>query len=224
MNRPAGRVAALDRRPLATGGPRSPGRRWSVTERIHRSARVSRSMPLDRMIAPGRPANLALHIWRWRYEIVVAAGLVTVSAVVLHALGLAFGTLVISAMLGVLSPPWPGWLTALAWHVVTPHRIRVGLSRARVHNRNGWHPLVTRISCEEFGERVELWLPPGTTVEDVHSARAVLRDACWAADVRVTCDALRSHVVTVDVIRRGDGIGRVNGGDPDPVVQRPLAS
>jgi hypothetical protein len=204
MNGPADRVAALQRRPLATGGPRAPGRRWPITERSYTSVRVSRPIPLDRVIAPGRHTNLPIHIWRWRYEIIVAAGLVIVSTIVLRTLGLTFGTLVLSAMLGVLSPPWPGWLTGLAWHVITPHRVRTGLSLARIHNRKGWHPLVCRITCEEFGERVVLWCPAGTTAEDVYSARAILRDACWATDVRVTCDALRSHIVTVDVIRRGD--------------------
>jgi hypothetical protein len=165
-------------------------------------------MLVDRMTAPGRRANLPVYIWRWRYEIIVAAGLAVVGTVVLRTLGLTLGTLVVSAMLGILSPPWPGWLTALAWHVITPHRVRAGLGRARIHNRKGWHPLVVRVTCEEFGERVVLWCPAGTTAEDVYCARAILRDACWATDVRVTCDVLRSHVVTVDVIRRGDGTGR----------------
>jgi hypothetical protein len=219
MNGPADRIAALDRRPLATGGPRAPRRRWLVTTRSYKIPRVSRPIPLDRVIAPGRSANPPLHIWRWRYEIMVAAGLAVVCTVVLRALGLTLGTLVVSAMFGLLSPPWPGWLTALAWHVITPHRVRAGLSRARVHNRKGWHPVVTRVTCAEFGERVELWCPAGTTAEDVYSARTVLRDACWATDVRVTCDALRSHVVTVDVIRRGDGIGRRH----PPDLERPGA-
>lgn len=208
MNRPADRIAALDRRPLATGGPRTSRRHWPITERIRKRVRVSRPMPLDRMITPGRRGSLPLHIWRWRHEITVAAGLAIVCTVVLRTLGLTFGTLVMSALLGVLSPPWPGWLARLAWPVITAHRVRTGLARARVHNRNGWHPVISRVTSEEFGERVVLWCPAGTTAEDVYCARAILRDACWATDVRVTCDVLRSHIVTVDVIRGGDDTGR----------------
>ena len=42
--------------------------------------------------------------------------------------------------------------------------------------------------------------------EDIYAARDDLRAACWAADVRVTRDEQRSHLVTVDVIRRPDDI------------------
>ncbi|HEY2575667.1 MAG TPA: hypothetical protein VGI74_05105 [Streptosporangiaceae bacterium] len=177
---------------------------------------------LNKATTPDRRACLPIHIWRWRYELILAAGLGFVATIVLRTLGLAWGTVVLSAMLGVCSPPWPPWLTYCGWHVITPHRVRVGLTRARIHNRSGWHPLVIKVTCEEFGERVVLWCPAGTTAEEVYRARAILRAACWAADVRVSCDVLRSHVVTVDVIRRGDGISRVNRGGPDSIAQWPL--
>jgi hypothetical protein len=179
---------------------------------------------LDRAIAPDWRTHLPVHIWRWRYELILAAGLAVICAVVVNALGLPLGIIAVSAMLGAFSPPWPAWLTGMAWHVITPHRIRVGLAQAGVHNRKGIHPQVRMITSEEFGERVVLWCPAGTSAEDVYRASAILRTACWAADVRVRCDVQFSHIVTVYVIRRGDGSSRVHGSDPDSVMPWPSDS
>ena len=66
--------------------------------------------------------------------------------------------------------------------------------------------MIIQVTSEPFGERVRLWCPAGTSAEDIHAARDVLRAACWAADVRVARDEQRSHLVTVDVIRRPDDI------------------
>jgi hypothetical protein len=177
---------------------------------------------LNKATAPDRRAYLPIHIWRWRYELILATGLGIVATIVLRSLGLAWGIVVLSGLLGVCSPPWPRWLRCWGWHVITPHRVRVGLTRARVHNRRGWHPLVIRITCEDFGERVLLWCPAGTSAEQIYSARSVLRAACWAGDVQVSCDPLRTHVVTVDVIRRGNDASLVNRGRQDHIAEWPL--
>ena len=43
----------------------------------------------------------------------------------------------------------------------------------------------------------------GTSAEDLQSARALLRAACWAADVRIIPDQRHAQMVTIDVIRKG---------------------
>jgi hypothetical protein len=106
-----------------------------------------------------------------------------------------------SAMAGVL-PPRSGRLAALGWHLITPHLLRSGLYQARIQNRDGARPVIVRITHERSGDRLRLWCPPGISAEDLYAARAVLRAACCAADVRIAQDELRSDMVTVDVIRR----------------------
>jgi hypothetical protein len=81
-----------------------------------------------------------------------------------------------------------------------------------------------RTTSEPFGERVRLWCPAGTSAEDLRSARPILRAACWAADVRITQDDSRAHIVTVDVIRHRLAQPVLPGGDgapPGPVTASP---
>jgi hypothetical protein len=73
-----------------------------------------------------------------------------------------------------------------------------------------------RVTRKPFGERARLWCPAGISAEDLHSARDILRAACWAADVRVMQDNLCAHIVTVDVIRRLDDSGEPDGDYPAP--------
>ncbi len=65
--------------------------------------------------------------------------------------------------------------------------------------------MIVRVTSEPFGERLLLRCPAGTSAEDIYAERDALRAACWAADVLVARDEQRSHLVTVDVIRRSDG-------------------
>ena len=123
-------------------------------------------------------------------------------AVAVHAVGLVWATVGLSAVIGVLSPPWPAWLTGLWWIVVTPRRLRIGLYQARIQSRDGKRPVIVRVTREPFGQRLRLWCPAGTSAEEIQAARGTLRAACWAADVRVRRDEHHSHMVTIDVIRR----------------------
>lgn len=165
---------------------------------------------LEGVITPRRRASLPALIWNWRREL---AGLVCVATVwiaVAHALSIAWAIVVLSAIIGMLSPPWPQRLIAFVWHLLTPHLLRSGIYQARIQNRNGRRPFIVRVTREPFGERVRLWCPAGTSAEDLQAARAVLRAACWAADVRVTRDKRRSQIVILDVVRRRE--------DFDPVA------
>jgi hypothetical protein len=107
-------------------------------------------------------------------------------------------------MSGGFSSPVSQRLTALVWRLVTPHLLRSGMYQAGIQNRSGMRPVIVRLTREPFGERVLLWCPAGVSPEDFLSARAVLRAACWAADLQIIFDERRSHMVTVHVIRRYD--------------------
>jgi hypothetical protein len=163
-------------------------------------------------MAPRRRASLPVIIWRWRKEIALLAGITMLSVAVARALGIAWAVAGLCAMVGAFSPPWPDWLAPYAWQLITPHLLRSGLYQARIQNRSGRRPVIVRVTREPFGERVRLWCPAGTSAEDLDSAAGILRAACWAADVRVTRDEQRSHMVTVDIIRRRDDIDPVDGG------------
>jgi hypothetical protein len=167
---------------------------------------------LERAIAPRRRARLPVIVWHWRYELALVVALVLIVTVFVNTFGAALTIVSASAALGALSPPWSQRLAALAWHLVTPHLLRTGLAQARIHNRNGRQPCITRVTRQPFGERIRLWCPPGTCAEDISDAKATLRAACWAADIRVWRDEQYSHIVTVDVIRRREAAGA--GSDP----------
>jgi hypothetical protein len=130
-------------------------------------------------------------------------------------------------MRATFGPRWRETQTAFLWRVVTPHRLRSGFAQAGVQSRRGRLPFIVRTTSEPFGERVTVWCPAGTSAEDFQSARALLRAACWAADVRIIPGQRHSHMVTVDVIRRGPvrrGPHRGRPGDPQsrqPGCRRP---
>lgn len=172
---------------------------------------------LERAVTPRRRALLPALIWAWRKELVLVVSIAVLFVVVMHASSLVWAVAGLSAAAGALSPPWSEQLKAFGWQLITPHRLRAGLYQARIHNRSGRRPMIIQISSEPFGERVRLWCPPGTSAEDITAERDILRAACWAADVRVTRDEQRSHLVTVDVIRRPDDI-EPSDGDQDRIL------
>jgi hypothetical protein len=156
---------------------------------------------LDRLATPRRRSPFPVLIWRWRKELALLIGAAVLFIAILNALGIAWAVVGLSVMLGVLSPPWSDRLRAFGWQLITPHLLRAGLREAWIQNRTGRQPAIVRVTRESFGERIHLRCPPGTCAEDLQAARGVLRAACRAADVRVTRDERRSHMVTVDVIR-----------------------
>jgi hypothetical protein len=135
----------------------------------------------------------------------VLLGLVCITILlitVVHRVGIALTIVGLSVAIGVFSPPWSERLIAYWWQFFTPHLLRSGLYHAGIQNRDGRQPLIVGVTREPWGERVRLRCPVGTSAEDIHAARPLLRAACRAADVRVSRDEQRAHIVTVDVIRR----------------------
>ena len=142
--------------------------------------------------------NLIVLVWRWRYELMLAAG-VTVGVVTLAGWPLLGAAVVIA-----LATIWPASrqpLIARAWCVVTPHRVRTACAQAWIHSRTGKIPIILLTTPQPFGERVRLWCRAGTSAEDFISARQLLVAACWAEDVLVTRSERSAQLVTLDVIR-----------------------
>lgn len=174
-----------------------------TSSRSQRRAEAHLLADLEAALRPAPRIRLTGLAWRWRQECALVAVAAAALAGLVRLLGAEWAVISVSALLGALGP-WPPWhrvFIAAAWRLITPHRLHSGLVQARIQSRKGKVPVVLRTTSQPFGERMRVWCPAGTSAEDLESARAVLRAACWATDVLVTRDEQRSHLVTVDVIR-----------------------
>jgi len=187
-----------------------------IRTRARRRAEAQLLTDLNDLLRPRSRIPVLGAGWRWRYELALAAGLAAVVATLLYALGGEGTVICLSALAGVVTPPWPEPVMAAAWRIVTPHRLRSGFATAGIQSRGGRPPFVVRTTSEPFGERVRLWCPAGTSAEDLQDARALLRTACWATDVRVIPDQRHAHMVTIDVIRKGPAARALTAPDPAP--------
>lgn len=144
--------------------------------------------------------------WRWRYEIGAGVGVpVGLDALADATHPIAAAALVFAAVTG--SVAWPAahrFLTARAWCVLVPHRLRVGMIESAVLSRSGWLPAVLRTSPHPRGVRVLLWCPAGVDVHTFHAARSRLAVACWAADVEIARHPRFAHIVVLLVVRHLD--------------------
>jgi hypothetical protein len=157
---------------------------------------------LARDLRPVRRPNIAVLIWRWRWELLLCAGLPATVVVI----GTRLGWVWPLAMLGVAggtftAPPAWYWLTTHARCVVTTHRIRTGCAQAWVQTRYGKLPIILLTTPRPYGERAYIWCPAGISLEDFEEARDLLRAACWASDIKVMSSVRYSHIVVLDVIR-----------------------
>jgi hypothetical protein len=159
---------------------------------------------LQRALVTRAPPNPLVIGWRWRYELILVAGFAAGFAVAIISFG-AVPTIIAVLIMASTVLYWPTarqLAVDRAWCIVTPHRIRVGCAEGLVYSSRGKVPIILWTSHQAFGERVVLWCRAGTTVEDFVSARAVLTAACWAQDIGIYFDTQRTHLVTLDVIRR----------------------
>jgi hypothetical protein len=163
--------------------------------------------PLERAMVPLARPNPAVVAWRWRYEV---GALAVLAAAVLLALPR------VGPLRTVLLLVWP--VAAVAafpglrrfavrrlWCVLTPHRVRTGCAHAWIHSRTGRIPAVLWTSAVPVGERVTLWLRPGTTVEDLVAARDLLATACWARDAEVQRHPRHAHLAALVIVRHPAG-------------------
>lgn len=188
-----------------------PGRPVPVNRR--RSHRRGKAQPLNHLAEfPRRRTPLPTLIWSWRKELALLGYAAILFIAVVRTFGTAWTIIGTSATVCIFPSSWFERLTAFAWQLITPHLLRSGMYQARIQNRDGRQPVIIRVTSEPFGERLRLWCPAGTSAEDLHAARGILRAACRAADVKVTRDQQRSHVVTLDVIRRPPQAGPTHGG------------
>jgi len=159
---------------------------------------------IQRALVTRVPPNPLVVGWRWRYEIILMPGFAVGFAVAVISFG-AVPTITSVLIVALTVLYWPSarqWAVDRAWCIVMPHRVRVGCAEGLVYSSRGKIPIILWTSHQAFGERVFLWCRAGTSVEGFVSARAVLTAACWAQDIGIYFDTQRTHLVTLDIVRR----------------------
>jgi hypothetical protein len=160
---------------------------------------------LRRLISVAAP-KLPVIAWRWRYEIILVAGLsASLAAAVIWFGAVPTIIAVIIMALTVCWPPVRRFVVNRAWCIITPHRVRAGCVEGLIYSSRGKIPIILWTSHRAFGERVLLYCRAGTIADDFISARTVLTTACWAQDVAVYVDIEHTQLVTLHVIRRRFG-------------------
>jgi hypothetical protein len=150
-------------------------------------------------------------IWWWLPEIVLAFALV--AAWVWLADHIKFPCLlgVVTLIVGVPAsiPQVRRLVVALAWCLVTRHRIRTCFSEFIVYNRTGSLPLIYWCIPTQVGERIWLHLRPGLSLDAIQTRLAQLAVGCWATSATATAPSANSAVIRIDIKRRDALTGKV---------------
>jgi hypothetical protein len=149
-----------------------------------------------------RRRNPLLVPWRWRWEILLGAGVPLAVSGLVRAWGPAWVTVVSAALVvaAVLVPAARRFLGRRVRSVVVQHRLRVGMVEAGVLSWSGRLPAILHARGTDRGVRVVLWCPAGVDVHAFHGTRALLASACWATDVDVARHPRWSNVVSLVVV------------------------
>jgi hypothetical protein len=152
-------------------------------------------------------------IWWWLPELAVTGGLVTGWVELAGHTTLVLRLIFTVAMVGVPAAIGPvrRSICAVAWCLVTRHRIRTCFSEFIIANRTGTLPLVLGVRPTPAGERLWVWLRPGLCLADVQERTEEIAAACWAtAVVADVASASNSALVRIDIKRRDPLTGTVS--------------
>ena len=151
-------------------------------------------------------------IWWWLPELAVTGGLAVGWVELAGHTTLAPRIIITAAMVGVpaaIGPVRRG-ICAVAWCLVTRHRIRTCFSQFIITNRTGSLPLMLAARPTPAGERLWIWLRPGLCLADVQDRTEEIAAACWAtAVVADIASASNSALVRIDIKRRDPLTGTV---------------
>ena len=171
-------------------------------------------------------------LWWWAPEIITAGSAVSGFAVLSMHTNLAVRIAVVAVVVGVPAgvPVVRRRIVALAWCLISRHRLRACFNEFIISNRSGSLPLILWAKPTPVGERVWIWLRPGLSLGDLESRLDKIAVACWAANITVERASSRnSAFVRVDIKRRDALTGTVTSPlvdlvDPDtPTAARTAA-
>jgi hypothetical protein len=144
-------------------------------------------------------------IWWWAAEIILAfsLGVGWVDLADHTTLLVRLGAVVLILGVPAVIPQSRHAVVALAWCLITRHRIRVCFSEFIITNRTGSLPLIFWAVPTPVGERVWIWLRPGLALADLHNRLDLIAVACWA-DTAIAESASESNaaLVRLDIKRR----------------------
>jgi hypothetical protein len=144
-------------------------------------------------------------IWWWVPETVLIGGLITgwIELADHTTLIWRLAAVAAAAVILVAFRPVRAWINALAWCLVTRHRVRTCFSEFIITNRTGSLPLILWAQPSRVGERVWIWLRPGLAIEDIQTRLDKIATACWAATATVEpASAANAAYIRMDIKRR----------------------
>jgi len=144
-------------------------------------------------------------IWWWAPETVLLGGLITGWIELADHTTLIWRLAAVAAAAVVLVAfrPLRAWLNALAWCLVTRHRVRTCFSEFIITNRTGSLPLILWAQQSRVGEGVWIWLRPGLALDDIQTRLDKIATACWASTATVEpASTSNAAYVRMDIKRR----------------------
>lgn len=122
-------------------------------------------------------------IWWWATEIVVISALVAGWIELAGHTTLPVRVAAVILIVGVPAaiPKVRRHIVALAWCVITRHRLRTCFSEFIITNRTGSLPLILLARPTPAGVRAWIWLRPGLALGDIQDRLDLIAVACWSA-------------------------------------------
>jgi hypothetical protein len=144
-------------------------------------------------------------IWWWLPEIALAFALVAGWVWLADRVKFPYLPVVVTVIVAVpaLIPQVRRLVVALAWCLVTRHRIRTCFAEFIVYNRTGSLPLIFWCIPTPVGERIWVHLRPGLSLDAIQTRLAQIATACWAASATATAASdSNSAFIRLDIKRR----------------------
>jgi len=149
-------------------------------------------------------------IWWWTPETVIVGVLVFGWVELADHTSLPYRLGCVAVIVGVPAAlkPVRTRINALAWCLITRHRVRTCFSEFIIANRTASLPLILWAMPTPVGERVWLWLRPGLSLGDLQKQIDEIAVACWASSA-VAEAASRSNAALVRLdIKRWDALAK----------------
>ncbi len=144
-------------------------------------------------------------MWWWSIEIVTIIDLIGGWMYLAEHTTLPYRLAAVTLITGVPAAIGPvrRRVLALAWCLVTRHRLRTCFSEFIITNRYGTLPLILFARPTAVGERVWIWLRPGLALPDIQQRLDLIAVACWATAVTAEgASASNSALIRLDIRRR----------------------
>jgi hypothetical protein len=151
-------------------------------------------------------------IWWWVPELTLTAALIVGWIELADHTGLALRLIAVALIVGVPAAIGPVRRTifALAWCLISRHRIRTCFNEFIITNRTGSLPFILAARPTPAGERLWIWLRPGLSLADIQDRVEKIAAACWATAVLAElANPSNSALVRVDIKRRDPLTGRI---------------